>query len=510
MFLYLSNLKIELDALRQELYGLKDQKKQHENDTWGLRNELAQKIAEIESMRGGLQDAQAALSNLQQTTLPDLKQQLRNVSKDKDLADQHLEDANRRYALLQDELDRAKAQNLKKDDDLKVVAKECSQFKVDLQSANAAKDKLVVDLDQSRKIANEEKTRLNDQLNTLRDDISNLGREKEIIQKMLDDANAQLNGMSKLSKDAVDELKKKLEIEQQKTTDLNEKNVGLDKKSKQLENELSNLRAEMNNLSKNLGRVAELEKMYSTSQAELAAARLALGELKLFSDNNSNQLSLLQAKIELYESELHELRQIKINLGAEVDRLMKSLADLHELNDIQMKSNESLQDEVDRLMEQNRTLIIEKETLNTEYVIVQQTCEDLRADMEAMRKKYEDLNEELDEMDDKIKEYEESIEASKKIMARWSIDKEELLDENMRLKALCAERIQEIEKLSHNNSKLLLKYGLVMCELERQFIHNHGDTMQSSIPLAQNRSHRRSKKTKKSGLYKSGVSEEDK
>ena len=50
------------------------------------------------------------------------------------------------------------------------------------------------------------------------------------------------------------------------------------------------------------------------------------------------------------------------------------------------------------------------------------------------------------------------------------------MDEKMRLENLSKERITEIEKLSLQNGKLLLKISMLMCELERTYIMKFGDT----------------------------------
>jgi len=78
-------------------------------------------------------------------------------------------------------------------------------------------------------------------------------------------------------------------------------------------------------------------------------------------------------------------------------------------------------------------------------------------------------------MDDKLKEYEEALEESKQMVKRWAIEREEMMDQNLRLDQLSKERMGEIEKLTYTNGKLCIKMTLMMIELERAFIKANGD-----------------------------------
>jgi len=78
-------------------------------------------------------------------------------------------------------------------------------------------------------------------------------------------------------------------------------------------------------------------------------------------------------------------------------------------------------------------------------------------------------------MDEKLKEYEEALEESKAMVKRWAVEREEMMDQNMRLDQLSKERMTEVEKLTHTNGKLCIKLTLMMTELERIFLKQYGD-----------------------------------
>jgi hypothetical protein len=60
------------------------------------------------------------------------------------------------------------------------------------------------------------------------------------------------------------------------------------------------------------------------------------------------------------------------------------------------------------------------------------------------------------------------------LIQQWTSERGRLLEENQRLKVLASDRLQEIEKWTHQNFKLMMRISLAYMELERVTTHTQG------------------------------------
>lgn len=87
----------------------------------------------------------------------------------------------------------------------------------------------------------------------------------------------------------------------------------------------------------------------------------------------------------------------------------------------------------------------------------------------------EDLEGECDDLDEKNQELNEAFDESKRILFTWQEERDKMYDENARLESLNNDKVKHIDDLSNKNHRLMLKLSVLMMEVERNYIKQHGD-----------------------------------
>jgi hypothetical protein len=157
----------------------------------------------------------------------------------------------------------------------------------------------------------------------------------------------------------------------------------------------------------------------------------------------SNKVEDLNSLINQFQTRIDGLEKLKRELSFEIDGLKQEKEDLK----FELKSATQ---KVERLTSKNTKLqdrIEELTTLNKNYM----------DEIEALKRKLLELENTFTKLE---LEY-------KQIIDNWTIEREKILEENQRLQFISRDRLQDIEKKSWENGRLLMKVALAYAELDR-------------------------------------------
>ena len=208
----------------------------------------------------------------------------------------------------------------------------------------------------------------------------------------------------------------------------------------------------------------ELKTTLTASEDEIKASKILIREQELAMRHQEAEMSSKMAKIEKLEKELKSTTSSLEHEKSQVDALGTQI----ELKTTKIRE---LEFKLDTLTREKTDLSFELQSSKETTSTLQDLIQRLEATQLTLQTDQKDKNDEIEKLKKRIKEMENQFDQLeleyKRIIEDWTRERQRIHEENQRLEFISRDRLQEVEKKSYENGRLLIRLAMAYAELDR-------------------------------------------